>query len=614
MRVRESACAAALLLGTALVGCDGTDCGSGTADEDGVCVAQCGAGTVLSGGECVSADVVCGPGTELLGNECSVAESACTAPAMFDMETQRCVSPAEVSCGAGTELDGDTCILSCEGRFEVRAADGTTCDVAARIQFFNASPDPDLTSIDIYSRETRIVDDLNFGEATSVLKIPTGNEITITLGASADNSAPVASVSNQQYEFGEEYFFVVRGVREPGDFVAGQGNDISLEVGVLEDLRESSPFEDETVWALLHTIPDAGPVSVGRQEAYGSSAPSEAFTNVTYGGNGSLEYSRPVDDGGTFVDVGTNPLDLYANGGGLPVASIQTSAGESIPASEGFLPGSRGILVAVGFANPSMNGDGPPAQVIAVLPDGTSAPLDEAARLQVVHASLDAPSSVDVYLGAMGATTVTDSADIAPGLTYQDATPFRSFVAGLPLMVQVTEAGSNTPAVNEPFTPDFGQTARLVAVGDPGDGSLTVDVVNGSEQSATIGTIDIQMYHASTSAPSSVDVYLSNAGNKDLAGPPDLSGLSFATETTALSDGAGDYIVSLTAPGVSTSVVDFTSTFTSLFELDAGESGFDGDSFAAIVVGDATSSATNLELVLVPPSGDTARVVGGLLP
>ncbi|MEO0592114.1 MAG: DUF4397 domain-containing protein [Myxococcota bacterium] len=594
MRVRESACAAALLLGTALVGCDGTDCGSGTADEDGVCVAQCGAGTVLSGGECVSADVVCGPGTELLGNECSVAESACTAPAMFDMETQRCVSPAEVSCGAGTELDGDTCILACEFEFELRAPDDSRCNQAARIQFFNASPDPALETIDVYSGDTRIVDDLSFGEATEVIKVVGFEDLVFVSGSSQDSSNPIATVPALTLELLERYFIVLRGVQEPGDFVAASGNNIELEASIYSDLRESDISTDDTLWSLVHAVPDLGPVSVGRQDTYAARAVTEVFENVSYADVGMLSYSdtRRFDTGS--IESGTSALDVYANGGGVPAVSVQTSSGETIPASSGLPAGTIGVLVAVGFANPSMNGDGPRAQVIAVLPDGTSTPLDEAARLQVVHASLDAPSSVDVYLGAMGATTVTDSTEIAPGLAYQDATPFRSFVAGLPLMVQVTEAGSNTPAVNEPFTPEFGQTARLVAVGDPGDGSLTVDVIDGSERSRTAGTIDLQMYHASTNGPTAVEVYLTLDGDaRNLNRPPDIQSLQFAN--------AADPVVATGLIEISLS----TDGATSLANLDVtlGDSTTTvGEQAFGAVTGNGIPAAA-LELLIVDPSG-----------
>ena len=70
--------------------------------------------------------------------------------------------------------------------------------------------------------------------------------------------------------------------------------------------------------ALIHAGVDAPSVSVGRQAMYGVAAADELFTNVSYSPAGSLSYVE--------TSSGTQALDVYPNGGGVPVASIQTSS------------------------------------------------------------------------------------------------------------------------------------------------------------------------------------------------------------------------------------------------------------------------------------------------
>ncbi|MEM6533583.1 MAG: hypothetical protein AAF654_13240, partial [Myxococcota bacterium] len=153
---------------SALGGCGGNDCGLGTVESDGDCVAaiSCGSSTALVDGECVAS---CGTGTMLMNGQCTampdglvcgadtvvdpdgeacvVAETACTAPASFDSGTGRCVSPSEVSCGDGTELNGSVCIPACPGEFEVQNPTLDGCLPAYRVQLVHASPDPDLAMV-----------------------------------------------------------------------------------------------------------------------------------------------------------------------------------------------------------------------------------------------------------------------------------------------------------------------------------------------------------------------------------------------------------------------------------------------------------------------------------
>lgn len=87
---------AAAAVAAAGCGDSGAECGSGTVDQDGICVpvdtTECGTGTVLSGGQCVpDGSVICEQGT------------------VFDMDTGTCIVDPS-ACAAGTVLVAGECI------------------------------------------------------------------------------------------------------------------------------------------------------------------------------------------------------------------------------------------------------------------------------------------------------------------------------------------------------------------------------------------------------------------------------------------------------------------------------------------------------------------------
>ncbi|TDP62368.1 proprotein convertase P-domain-containing protein [Bradymonas sediminis] len=99
------------------VGCGGPECGDGTTEKDGKCVAEaggeggitCGAGTVEENGACVPSETVsCGPKTtEDDQGRCVIAPDACEDGATLDPNTGNCVA-GTAECGEGTAIDGNT--------------------------------------------------------------------------------------------------------------------------------------------------------------------------------------------------------------------------------------------------------------------------------------------------------------------------------------------------------------------------------------------------------------------------------------------------------------------------------------------------------------------------
>lgn len=112
-----------------LAGCGGTECGQGTTEKDGKCVAVDDEGPKDPGDEDPPGeDITCGPGTQLEDDQCvptgtTPEPGECPAGSEFDEETERCVL-TEDACGPNTRLDEDgRCVISADACEEDEALD-----------------------------------------------------------------------------------------------------------------------------------------------------------------------------------------------------------------------------------------------------------------------------------------------------------------------------------------------------------------------------------------------------------------------------------------------------------------------------------------------------------
>ncbi len=96
-------------------GCGGdVECGPGTTEKDGKCIAKaaaeetCGAGTVLADGKCVLNESGCGTGTTLgADGTCIASADSCGDGTTLDTATGQCLANSNILCGAGTvDVDG----------------------------------------------------------------------------------------------------------------------------------------------------------------------------------------------------------------------------------------------------------------------------------------------------------------------------------------------------------------------------------------------------------------------------------------------------------------------------------------------------------------------------
>ncbi|AWV90629.1 hypothetical protein [Bradymonas sediminis] len=196
----------ALALSTlSLVGCGGPECGDGTTEKDGECVADlggdgstCGAGTVSENGVCVPAPEVCGPMTTPdEDGRCVVSPDACEAGETLDPNSGVCVA-GDRECAPGTVFDGssNSCVPTSEVCDEGTVFNedsglclpGFSCSVGdVIVDGFCVSPAEDLVSkADVTEVENN---DPAFGGTAQALTLKGLGDATIfkgTIGAPVD--------------------------------------------------------------------------------------------------------------------------------------------------------------------------------------------------------------------------------------------------------------------------------------------------------------------------------------------------------------------------------------------------------------------------------------------
>lgn len=106
----------------AMTGCGGTECGEGTTEQDGQCVAPttgesitCADGTTLNEGKCEADISDCGDGTSLVDGACVADEGpdpseSCGSGTQYDEGVGACVPTSTIECGDGTVEQDGSCV------------------------------------------------------------------------------------------------------------------------------------------------------------------------------------------------------------------------------------------------------------------------------------------------------------------------------------------------------------------------------------------------------------------------------------------------------------------------------------------------------------------------
>jgi LPXTG-motif cell wall-anchored protein len=209
------------------------------------------------------------------------------------------------------------------------------------------------------------------------------------------------------------------------------------------------------------------------------------------------------------------------------------------------------------------------------------AAADEA-FVRVVHASPDAPN-VDVWVD--GTKVLTD-------VPFTAVSDYLAVPAG-DHNVQVTATGSTDPVIDEDLTLTAGTSYTVAATGLVADIAATVLV---DDRTPVEGKAKLRVFHASPSAPASVDVAVTG-------GPVLVEALAYPKATGYLTVDAGAYALEIRAAGAADAALSLNAT------LEAGQNytaiAMDGGS-AGVQVIIATEAATLPNTAMEQPTAPLA--------
>ena len=221
---------------------------------------------------------------------------------------------------------------------------------------------------------------------------------------------------------------------------------------------------------------------------------------------------------------------------------------------------------------------------------GMAAPAaaQDEAYVRVVHASPDAPN-VDVWVD--GEIVLTD-------VPFTAVSEYLSLPAGT-YNVQVTATGATDPVIDADLSLEAGTSYTVAATGLLAD---IAPVVLTDDRAPASGQAKLRVFHASPSAPASVDVAVTD-------GPVLVEGLAFPEATGYLTVDAGTYPLEIRAAGETDAALTLEAT------LAAGENytaiAMDGgDAGVQVIV--ATEAMSMPDTAMAQPAMPLA-MVGGLL-
>ena len=361
----------------------------------------------------------------------------------------------------------------------------------ARVQIIHNSADDIATEVDVYLNGDLLVDNFAFRTATPFIDAPAGEEIEIDIAPSTSEGVD-ESIANFPLTLmdGSTYVVVADGITglSPTDYAPAPAFGLEIyDMG-----REEASMTDNTDVLVHHGSTDAPTVDV-----------FESFIPA-----GTIVDNAPYGAFAGYLELGTldYTLEIQDETGSVVVASYEA------PLETLELQGAALTVVASGFLDPSVNGDGPAFGLWVALPSGGD--LIElpksTARLQVIHNSADdIAGEVDIYLNG---DLLLDN------FAYRTATPFIDAPAGVNIEIAVAP-GTSTDVGDAiaMFPLTLASRSTYIAVADGITGLSATEYTPAPafgleiyamarEAAATEGNTDVLVHHGSTDAPT-VDVF-----------------------------------------------------------------------------------------------------------
>lgn len=228
---------------------------------------------------------------------------------------------------------------------------------AGRLQVIHNSPDPVLSSVDVYVDGELIADDINYRNASPALSFASETTLEVALAPADSDSADDAVLTlTPTLASGGSYAAIASGFTDPSAFQANP-NGVSTALGVdLGGIRELSDNWDRVQIKVYHGVSDAPAIAV-----------------VTAAGKQTLVDALQFRQFSHFFMVDPAPVGLQITP--ADQSSVLTQIDVDLSAYEGQAL----TLVASGFLTPGddlvSGADGPGFAILAVSADGTVAEL-----------------------------------------------------------------------------------------------------------------------------------------------------------------------------------------------------------------------------------------------
>ena len=234
-----------------------------------------------------------------------------------------------------------------QGDFALSVSEAT-CPTA-RLQVIHNSPDDIATEVDVYLNGALLLDNFAVRTATPFIDAPAGVEFLVDIApsTSADVSESIATYPFTLAE-GETYIAIATGITGLSSTVFNPAPAFNL--AVYDMGREVASAPSNTDVLVYHGSTDAPTVDV-------------AEVGV---GAGIIVDGASYGDFAGYLELGTDDYQLAVQDD----ANTVTVATYEAPLSSLGLDGAALTVMASGFLNPSMNGDGPAFGLFAVLATG----------------------------------------------------------------------------------------------------------------------------------------------------------------------------------------------------------------------------------------------------
>lgn len=359
----------------------------------------------------------------------------------------------------------------------------------ARVQVIHNCADAAADSVDVYLDNGLLLDNFAFRTSTGFIDAPAaGTPIRLSVAPKTSTSVADTFYSiSVTLNPAKKYILVANGIESATGYTPSSST-VPFRLSIIDSAREAASVSTNTDLLIAHGSTDAPVVDV-------RAGNSVLVNDIAFGAFNSTGYlSLPTSD--YIIDITT--------AGGTVVKRY------SAPLSTLGLSGDAVTVVASGFLDPTVNSGGAPFGLWVAPAAGSGGaliPLEEVARVQVIHNCADAAAdSVDVYLN--GTLLLNNFA-------FRTASQFVNAPVGVPVTLGV--APKNSTSVTDTIyslTTTLRSDKRYIIVANgivsasgysPSSTTapfrLSIYDQGREISAAAIDTTDLLVIHGSTDAP-----------------------------------------------------------------------------------------------------------------